>query len=124
MSDDTLRPLDDESIQRASRTFRHKRCGGLTTLTGRDLLRLECPFIRIYTMRCAACQGQVGLNDMFWENTGEMIWEYRRRIAFSLPFWRRLRVGIFGNEYEAALNLRQDEQGRIVQPLDPPPVIS
>ena len=51
------------------------------------------------------------LNAVVWADSGEAISEYRQRIVAAVPYWDQVRLALFGNAYEGALNLNLDRTG-------------
>ncbi len=67
-----------------SREYVHAGCGGRTTISGGDFLRLVNPRDQATKTFCAAC-GQLATFDQFsWIDTGENLAAYRQRLA-TLP---------------------------------------
>jgi hypothetical protein len=94
-----------------SRLYRHTACGGITEVSGDDYLRLECPFRGCNGTFCAGCRRFVGLDAVVWVDSGETIASYRQRIFDAVPFWEQVRLAVFANAYEGALNLNLDKYG-------------
>ena len=116
-----LRPLDAQTVRRASRAYFHAKCGSNTLASGDDLVRLESPFRPCSGTYCCGCGQVVPLAAVQWEDTGEGLAEYRARIAGIVPLWTRVRLAWLGSAYEGAVNLGLDAEGRVVQPLRDPP---
>jgi hypothetical protein len=95
-----------------SRVYRHDGCGQLTTVSGDDYVILECPFRPVTGTFCCGCHKFVPLHTVSWADTGESIAKYRTRVAASVPFWRRVRLALFGSAYEGAIHLHLDRKGR------------
>jgi hypothetical protein len=94
-----------------SRSYEHSACGGITEVSGDDYVRLECAFRGCSGTFCASCRRFVGLDAVTWVDSGETIAAYRRRIVAAVPFWERVRLSLFANAYEGALNLNLDRTG-------------
>lgn len=100
-----------------SRPYRHLKCNGVTVVSGDDYVRLECPFRPLGGgTYCVTCRKFVPLRTVVWDDTGENIEEYRKKVFYSLPWKRRLYMQWLGNAYEGALKLRLDKQGRPLPP--------
>jgi hypothetical protein len=95
-----------------SRRYRHRDCGGITEISGDDYVRLECPFRGCSGTYCASCCKFVSLNAVEWEDSGERISDYRSRVYASVSPLERLRLTLFANAYEGALNLNLDRTGK------------
>jgi hypothetical protein len=94
-----------------SRCYQHTACGGITEISGDDYVRLECPFRGCSGTFCAGCRKFVRLDAIAWADTGEKISEYRKRIFNAVSSWDRIRLSLFANAYEGALNLNLDRTG-------------
>lgn len=115
-----LRPLDPTTQDLAKRSYYHPKCHGTTVVSGEDFVRLECPFRGVSGTFCCGCQQHVPLNEVQWSDTNEVIGRYRERIAGVVSFWERIKLSLFANAYQGAINLGVDEYGHIVQPLREP----
>jgi hypothetical protein len=90
-------------------------------ISGYDFVRIENPFESGTRTYCCGCSQLVPLDAVRWDDSGEAIDDYRDRIAQTIPFWERVRLSLFANAFEGAVNLGLDEGGRVVQPLRDPP---
>jgi hypothetical protein len=70
---------------------------------------------------CAGCGRLVPLSSVAWCDTGENLATYRERLYQSVSFWRRMYLMLLGNNYEGAVSLNLDSQGKPKQ--SPPQVV-
>jgi hypothetical protein len=75
----------DEDNSPDSRPYVHKRCGEVTVVSGNDFRRLANPFDFVPQTYCVACEEMVGLDTVAWDDTGETISRYRRRLRAAAP---------------------------------------
>jgi hypothetical protein len=94
-----------------SRLYMHPTCGGITEISGDDYVRLECPFRGCTGTFCTGCRKFVRLDAVVWDDSGEKISDYRKRVYESVSPWERVRLALFANAYEGALNLNLDPTG-------------
>jgi hypothetical protein len=102
-----------------SRVYFHEECGADTRVSGDDYVLLECPFRPVTATFCCGCRKLVSLRVVCWADTGEPVSDYRARLAATVPFWRRVRLILFGTAYEGAINLRLDRHGRPLPAPEP-----
>jgi hypothetical protein len=112
-----IKPTDDW----LARSYQHADCGHETLVSGEDYVLLECPFRPIATTMCAGCGRLVPLSSVAWCDTGENLATYRERLYQSVSFWRRMYLMLLGNNYEGAVSLNLDSQGKPKQ--SPPQVV-
>jgi hypothetical protein len=68
-----------------SRTYRHLKCGGLTTVKGETSVMLAKPFLPPSLTDCAACGSTDVIEKFVWTHTEETISEAHKRIQKGLP---------------------------------------
>jgi hypothetical protein len=87
----------DEDERRSLRTpdgrvYVHRRCGGMTKVSGGDYSHICDPFWPCTGTYCCGCSGFVSLSEVRWADTEEPVSEYRRRLAAETPLviklWR------------------------------------
>lgn len=62
-------------------TYRHDACGGDTTISADYVAWMTGdPFSLIVSSKCAKCRRYVGLRGLVWNDTGENVGAYRRRL--------------------------------------------
>ena len=76
---------------RSERTYIHSGCGQATTISGFDFHRVANPFFMVMgSTVCVQC-GPIPLSEVRWEDTGETLADYRRRIRRRIiwvwAFW-------------------------------------
>jgi hypothetical protein len=84
---------------RTSRAYNHDQCGKGTVVKGADFERVANPFLRADETVCAGCGDIVSLHAVHWQDTGESLSAYRRRLArmFAKQRWIGAAVGaLFG----------------------------
>ena len=54
----------------------------------------------------------VPLSSVAWCDTGENVAAYRDRLYSSVSFWKRMYLMLLGNNYEGAVTLKLDSQGK------------
>jgi hypothetical protein len=88
---------DDDSHDRApapldgtSRPYVHDGCGTCTVVSGSDYSHICNPFWPCSGTYCCGCQGFVPLNSVVWEDTGEPVSEFRRRMMSLTPIYVKL----------------------------------
>jgi hypothetical protein len=86
------------------RAYRHSACGSTTVVSGDDYVLLECPFRPVSGTFCCGCKRFVPLDEVKWADSGETIAAYRKRVASTVPFWRKVYLFLFGTAYEGAVN--------------------
>jgi hypothetical protein len=67
------------------RVYVHRRCGELTQVSGGDYTHICDPFWPCTGTFCCGCNDMVSLSDVRWEDTGEPISDYRRRLRAETP---------------------------------------
>jgi hypothetical protein len=80
-----------------SRTYRHKKCGALTTVSDDTLDQVCNPWKGVFGTVCAgeSCDGGV-FSDFVWEDTGESLEDYRNRMQAESPLLLRfVNSGLF-----------------------------
>jgi hypothetical protein len=102
------RPTDDW----LARSYEHADCGHETLVSGDDYVLLECPFRPIESTFCVGCGRLVPLSSVAWSDTGENVAAYRDRLYRSVSFWKRMYLMLLGNNYEGAVTLKLDSQGK------------
>ena len=81
-----------ETALRDSRVYVHSKCGQPTRIHAKELSRLADPYQPLIKLKCSQC-GLVLFRTIAWEDTGETINAYRRRIrknepkSYYLPYW-------------------------------------
>jgi hypothetical protein len=75
---------------RTSRTYIHTKCGHATVVSGDSYSELSNPFQFTSGTMCVGCSKGVPLKDVVWEETGESIAAYRRRVSASAPLGLKL----------------------------------
>ena len=70
---------------RDSRPYVHDQCGQITVASGNDFSRLANPFAIVTGTVCVSCQANVSLGTVAWQDTGESIRGYRRRLRRRAP---------------------------------------
>jgi hypothetical protein len=68
-----------------ARVYVHRRCGEMTQVSGGDYSHICDPFWPCTATFCCGCNGMVPLSDVRWEDTGEPISDYRRRLRSKTP---------------------------------------
>ena len=68
-----------------SRTYYHSRCRKLTVVSGGDYAKLCDPYWFWSGAFCCHCDMVVPLNTVEWDDTGEPIRKYRRRMRRQTP---------------------------------------
>ena len=68
-----------------SRVYVHEGCGGGTEVTGEDFLGLVNPFGLVMGTYCSGCEKMVRLDDVAWQDSGESLTKYRRRLLKKAP---------------------------------------
>ena len=73
-----------------SRTYRHKKCGALTTVSGDTFDQVCNPWKGVFGTVCAGegCDGGV-FSAFVWEDTGESLEDYRNRMQAESPWLLR-----------------------------------
>jgi len=71
---------------REGRTYIHHACGGVTCINGHDFAGLCNPFDSTRRTYCAACDSPDLYSNFSWEDTGERLTEFRKRIRNQSPF--------------------------------------
>jgi hypothetical protein len=82
------RPIVEEGAQlteHGGRVYRHADCGELTEVTGTEFARLANPFTSATAAHCGVCGRPVGLDVVYWADTGESVDAYRRRLREGVP---------------------------------------
>jgi hypothetical protein len=85
--DDEYDDEEDDRPRRAkdSRTYYHPRCGGRTQVGGDDYCHICDPYRFSSGTYCCTCEGFVPLREVEWDDTGETITKYRRRMRRETP---------------------------------------
>ena len=86
--DDDYDDDEDDAPRRRrkdSRTYYHSRCRKLTEVSGGDYAKLCDPYWFWSGAFCCTCQKDVPLNTVEWDDTGEAIPKYRRRMRRQTP---------------------------------------
>jgi hypothetical protein len=78
------RPAKRDSVP-TERAYVHQHCGQATVVSGNDFSRLVNPFAFVSATYCVSCQGAFSLAAFSWEDTGESILAYRRRMRRMAP---------------------------------------
>ncbi|WP_044300432.1 hypothetical protein [Rhodopirellula sallentina] len=74
------------TTKRDRRTYTHSQCGQATEISGFDFVRLANPyFFTMGSTVCCQC-GPVPLREVAWDDTGETVAAYRRRLR-SKRIW-------------------------------------
>jgi hypothetical protein len=74
-----------------SRTYRHKKCGALTTVSGDTFDQVCNPWKGLFGTVCAGENCDGGLFSGFvWEDTGECLEDYRNRMKAESPWLLRV----------------------------------
>src|SRR5579884_1737289 len=91
----TMADFDDDDDDRGpdirrrpstrGRVYVHRRCGGMTEVSGGDYTHICDPFRPCTGTYCCRCAGFVSLDDVFWADTEEPISEYRVRLREETP---------------------------------------
>ena len=72
------------------RAYVHRKCGQVTLVSGDAFDRLSNPFAFVARTACAGCQRDVWPGTVVWEDTGESIAAYRRRLRRAAPLSLKL----------------------------------
>jgi hypothetical protein len=82
----------DEDLRRRgeSRVYVHDACGGGTRISGDDFARLTNPFCWVTSTLCRECEGFFKLRQFTWDDTGEDLASYRRRLRRRAPLSLKL----------------------------------
>lgn len=85
--DDEYDDEDDAPRRRRkdSRTYYHNRCRRLTEVSGGDYAKICDPYWFWSGAFCCTCQKEVPLSTLEWDDTGEPIAKYRRRMRRRTP---------------------------------------
>jgi len=85
---------DAEIIDRG-RVYIHSKCGQGTCVNEHHFVGLCNPLSLCTGTYCATCEGFAPLHEVAWENTGETLRDYRKRLLKSVPlFWRLWGMGL------------------------------
>jgi hypothetical protein len=74
------------------RPYIHKKCGGGTCVQGDDFVELCNPFQYVRGTMCAACGTPDQTDQFHWEDTEELLSDYRQRLLRKSPLlslWTR-----------------------------------
>jgi len=82
---------------RTLRVYQHTVCDGQTSVTGYAFERMANPFEfgRGGTI-CCRCNKAVPLQEVFWIDTGESVFDYKRRLRSGFSKLRRLLLASLG----------------------------
>lgn len=78
------------------RTYIHQKCGKVTRVTGGDFAGLCNPYEPCTGTICAACGGPDSVGSFSWEDTGESVADYRKRLRGEAPLSYRLWAWVIG----------------------------
>jgi hypothetical protein len=67
------------------RVYVHARCGGATRVGGGDYKHICDPFWPCTGTYCCTCEGDFPLREVRWEDTGERVSDFRRRVRGRTP---------------------------------------
>lgn len=67
--------------ERESRTYRHEKCDGLTTIGGDDLIYVTHIFSHPDRTRCHKCEDYFPMHEFVWDDTGESLTDFYSRYA-------------------------------------------
>lgn len=90
---DSVEPGEAEPRQRQRReqprirrrAYVHRDCGGTTVVSGDDFARVANPFAFVSQTYCASCGSFAGLGRFTWDDTGENLADFRRRMRQRAP---------------------------------------
>lgn len=83
--------------EQLSRTYRHEKCGALTTVSGDTFDQVCNPWKGVFGTVCSGenCDGGV-FSEFVWEDTGESLDKYRNRMQAESPWLLRfMNSGLF-----------------------------
>jgi hypothetical protein len=66
-----------------SRTYRHRKCGTETTVSGQAFETISNPMSSMERTFCTACNAMFGISEYEWSDTGESIADYYARHSKS-----------------------------------------
>jgi hypothetical protein len=67
------------------RAYVHQDCGGTTVVSGDEFARVSNPFAYVSQTYCASCGSFAGLGRFSWDDTGENLAAFRRRMRQAAP---------------------------------------
>jgi len=67
------------------RVYVHTKCGGATHASGAGFKNLCDPFHFILGVVCCGCSRIARVRDVYWEDTGEPVAQYRKRLRRQTP---------------------------------------
>ena len=70
---------------RHARVAIHVNCGDSTTISGGDFIHTCEPIGPAPEITCAGCNQKIAANEFAWQDTGENIGDFRRRLHQSIP---------------------------------------
>lgn len=73
--------MDMQREKRDARTYRHRICGGRTTVGGDDLIYVANIFHHPDRTRCSRCNDYFPMHEFVWDDTGESLTDYYSRYA-------------------------------------------
>jgi hypothetical protein len=73
--------MGTERAQRVERTYRHRECGGRTTVDGMALVYVTHIFDHPDRTDCAQCGDAFPMHEFEWDDTGESLTDYYSRHA-------------------------------------------
>jgi hypothetical protein len=87
----------NDSEEELGRVYRHRECGGETTIAGVGYSYVSHPFV-VGRKRsfCAGCQKYIPYSQLEWVDTGETISAYHQRMREQAPMLLRLLSSVFG----------------------------
>jgi hypothetical protein len=97
-----------------SRVYVHRGCGGSTQISGEYISQLANPFALCRETTCSSCRKDVKLNDVYWEDTGEDLKSYRKRLRSQAPMGVKI-FGILGPLLAAGIGFGA---GRLFKPSE------
>lgn len=75
----------DEILNEPSRSYVCRHCGGVTQVGGEEFARVTNPFTFVFQTYCASCDQHLALHEFTWENTGENLADFRKRMRRKTP---------------------------------------
>jgi len=73
--------MDSQLENRDSRTYRHRKCDGCTTLSGQALVYVSNIFAHPDSTYCSRCADYFPMHEFEWNDTGESLTDYYSRYA-------------------------------------------